>query len=236
MSTRLRLAATIAVAIGMVQVAAVVPAAAVEPAHAEFAIRWYARDGGPATAEAAMALLDVRARNARHFQVDYYDLPLTLAAPPGFAAILRRREIDGGGKHAELTFKLRGDRTLAQWACPWRNADSTKAEVDFTFGAAGSVGRAYSYSCSRGDADTAAAALSATRKACSAMVRRWESGQLKVEEWQLPGGALMIEVSGNGRNAAKAVEKFRRRVAAPLLAAGAIPSTSSKTEIGGRCE
>ena len=55
------------------------------------------------------------------------------------------------------------------------------------------------------------------------------------KEWQLPGDILMIEVSGTGRNTNKALENFRRQVAVPLLAAGAVPSPSSKTDLGSLC-
>jgi len=57
-----------------------------------------------------------------------------------------------------------------------------------------------------------------------------------VEEWRLPGDRLMIEVSGTGANTAEAEEQFRKRVVAPLLAAGIRPSGDSKTELGSRCE
>ncbi len=62
------------------------------------------------------------------------------------------------------------------------------------------------------------------------------SGKTKVEEWQLPGNVLMIEVSGSDTNTRDAMERFRTRVAVPLLAAGIVPSVNSKTELGSRCQ
>jgi hypothetical protein len=209
-------------------------AATAEPVGAEYAIRWNARDGGPQSGNAALALLQARARRTSSFSIDYYDLPPAAVAPPGFATILRRRVADSGD--AELTWKLRADHALADWTCPLLDAVQTKAEVDVTFGGAGAVTRVYSYSCTSGHPDLAASRLSARLKACSASVKRWNAGSLKVEEWRLPGDVLMLEVSGSGANSPAAAEQFRKRVVAPLLAAGIVPSVNSKTELGSRCQ
>ena len=64
-------------------------AAVDEPANAEYVIRWNARDGGPASINDALGILKSRATRDRKFNVDYYDLPPTLAAPPGYSVILR---------------------------------------------------------------------------------------------------------------------------------------------------
>jgi hypothetical protein len=206
-------------------------AATAEPVGAEYAIRWNARDGGPDSAEATLAVLNARTRRNSNFRIDYYDL--AQIAPPGFSTILRRRIEDAG--HAELTWKLRGDRALAEWTCPLRNSRQSKSEVDVAFGAADIVSRMYSYSCTSDNPDQAAVDLSAKRKACNVLVKRWDAGRVKVEEWRLPRNVLMIEVSGSGMNTPEAMEQFRRRVAAPLLAAGIVPSVNSKTELGSRC-
>ncbi len=68
-----------------------------------------------------------------------------------------------------------------------------------------------------------------------ANVRRWEKAGLKVEEWRLADDRLVIEVSRGGATTRRR-EAFRRKVAAPLMAAGIVPSSSSKTELGSRCE
>jgi hypothetical protein len=213
---------------------AIMPAALAAPAAAEFAIRWNARDGGPASGEAALAALGIRVPRASTFHVDYFDLPANTSVPAGFAAILRRR-VDASG-NAELTWKLRGDRALPAWTCPLRNASKSKAEVDITLGAGDAVSRSLSYSCTSEDAEAAAAELSATRKACTAVVKRWARAGLKVEEWQLPGNVRLIEVSREGADTPADVDAFRLKVATPLLVAGIVPSASSKTEFGSRCE
>ena len=209
-------------------------AATSEPAGAEFAIRWNARDGGPQTGNEVLKVLGARARRTSLFSVRYYDVPSTTTAPPGFATILRRR-VDGAGA-SELTWKLRGDHALPAWTCPFENPRQSKVEVDVTFSGLDSATRVYSYSCTSASPEAAASRLGASLKACTAAVKRWEAGRLKIEEWRLPGDVLMIEVSGNGANTGAATRQFRERVAAPLFAAGIVPSTLSKTELGSRCQ
>jgi hypothetical protein len=208
-------------------------AAAGEPTDAEYAIRWNARDGGPKSGAEVLAVLSVHARHTSDYRIDYYGLPPAATAPPGFATILRRRTENAG--RSALTWKLRGDHALAEWACPLRKSRNAKAEVDVAFGGADTVTRKYSYSCTTDSPDVAASELSAERKACTSVVRRWDAGRLKVEEWRLPGDVLMIEVSGGGTNTPAATEQFRKRVAVPLLAAGIVPLVDSKTELGSRC-
>ena len=209
-------------------------AATSEPGSAEYAIRWNARDGGPKSGDEVLMVLGAHARRTSLFNVSYYDVPSATTAPPGFATILRQR-VDGAGA-AELTWKLRGDRALAVWTCPFENSRQSKVEVDVTFTGADTVTRMYSYSCASASPETAANSLAASLKACTAAVTRWETGRLKIEEWRLPGDVLIIEVSGNDANTRVAMEHFRKRVAAPLFAAGIVPSTLSKTELGSRCQ
>ena len=205
-----------------------------EPAGAEYAIRWNARDGGPKTGDEVLAVLNLRAKGTHGFRITYYDFPSSTKTPPGFSTILRRRMDAAGG--VELTWKLRGDHAIAEWSCPLENSRHAKAEVDVTFGGLEKIDRMYSYSCASASPESAASALAAIPKACTAAVARWEAGPLKVEEWRLARDVLIIEVSGNGANGAEGVERFRRRVVAPLVAAGIVPSALSKTELGSHCE
>jgi len=208
-------------------------AATSEPTDAEFAIRWNARDGGPKTADEVLVVLKARTRRTSLFEITYYDVRSPATVPPGFATILRRRTDSTGD--TELTWKLRGDRALAGWTCPFAKPRRSKSEVDVTFSGVHTVTRAYSYSCTNTSTEIAVSSLAATPRACTAVVKRWEAGPLKIEEWRLPGDVLMIEVSGNGANTPDAMEHFRRRAAAPLFAAGIVPSPQSKTELGSRC-
>lgn len=209
-------------------------AASGEPAAAEYAIRWHARDGGPASVNDTLGLLKSRATRERQFNVEYYDLPAALKAPPGYSMILRRRVENGVAP--ELTWKLRGETALADWKCPLRNAKESKAEVDVAFHGVDNVTRSFSYSCTSDDADAAAAELSAKIKACNTTVTRRVAGNLKIEEWRLPGDVVVIEVSRGGENSPGAMEQFRKNIVAPLIAAGAVPSAASKTDLGSRCK
>ena len=212
----------------------IVPAETPSPAAgAEYAIRWNPRDGGPATADEALGVLKLHAKHTDRFSVDYYELPPATTAPAGFSTILRRR-VDAAG-HATATWKLRGDRALAEWTCPLRDARQAKAEVDVAFGSMDAVTRRYSYSCTSDKPDLAESLLSARAHGCPAAVTRKDAGRVSVEEWQLAGGAVLLEVSGGGADTADALEQFRRQVAMPLLAAGIRPAQESKTEQGSRC-
>ena len=209
-------------------------AAPTEPMGAEYAIRWNARDGGPKTGDAALTALKVRAQRTSLLNVSYYDPPPPPTAPPGFATILRRRV--EGDRDPEFTWKLRGDRALAGWTCPLENARQSKMEVDVTFSAADIATRTYSYSCTSMGPHNGGPGLDTGHKSCAAIVKRWEAGRLNVEEWRLPGDVVIIEVSGKGADTSDALEDFRRRVAAPLFAAGVVPSAQSKTDLSTRCQ
>ena len=222
------------VAISLALCGTTTSAALPEPTGAEYAIRWNAREGGPKTGVEVLAALNIRVKGTQSFRVTYYDFPSSAKSPQGFSTILRRR-IDADGS-MELTWKLRGAHALAEWTCPLESPRHAKAEVDVAFTGSNTVDRMYSYSCSSGSPESAASKLAAIPKACTATVARWEAGPLKVEEWRLARDILIIEVSGNGANTPKGIERFRRRVLAPLLAAGIVPSVLSKTELGSHCE
>jgi hypothetical protein len=222
--------------IGAVAAAApcIVPADTPPPAaSAEYAIRWKPREGGPATADETLTALKLRAKHTDRFSVDYYELPPATTAPAGFSTILRRR-VDAAGR-ATATWKLRGDRALAEWTCPLRDARQAKAEVDVAFGSVDAIVRRYSYSCTSDNPDLAASLLSARAHGCPAAVTRKDAGRWRVEEWRLAGGAVLLEVSGGGADTADTLEQFRRQVAMPLLAAGIRPAQESKTEQFGLC-
>jgi hypothetical protein len=214
--------------------ACVAPAATLPTvAGAEYAIRWNPRDGGPATAAETLALLGLRAKHSARFSVDYYDLPPAATAPPGFATILRQR-VDAAG-HAAVTWKLRGDQALSRWVCPLRDARDVKAEVDVGFDGVDTVTRRYSYSCTSDDLDAASSLLFARANGCPAAVTRKDAARVRVEEWRLPGGAVLLEVSGSGADTSAALARFRLQVVVPLLAAGIRPSPASKTDQVSRC-
>jgi hypothetical protein len=66
-------------------------------------------------------------------------------------------------------------------------------------------------------------------------VTRKDAGRWRVEQWQLAGGAVLLEVSGGSTDTEDALDQFRSQVAKPLLAADIRPARESMTGQGSRC-
>jgi len=215
--------------------------AAAATLDAEHAVRWDPRQGGPATPQDALRELHRKAGKPQHFEVQYFDFTPPADTPAGFDPILRKR-ISGG--EAELTFKLRGDAplpaqpTLKQWACPLGATKDRKDEVDITLLGAGRVLTAHSRSCSIESRDLALqppAALQARPKGCGSTMTRLSAGKLKVEQWQLADGTVLIEASRPGKHTPASLQAFEREVLKPLLALKVQPLQRSKSALGGEC-
>jgi len=216
------------------------------PAHAaapdaEFAVRWDPRQGGPATPADALRELRLKASAPRYFEVQYFDFSVPAGLPAGFDPILRKR-LSGG--EAELTFKLRGHAPLPaqpplkHWDCPLGPTQECKDEADITFVEAGRTITAYSRSCSleSRQADIEApAALRARPKGCGSTMTRLRSGKLKVEEWKMADGSVLLEASRPGKHTEASMRSFERQVLQPLLALKVQPLERSKSAIGGDC-
>ena len=162
-------------------------AAPSEPALAEYAVRWNAAEGGPATAQQAMALLKMKKSRTSAFRVEYFDVPATAATPAGFSVLLRRRTTAPG--QGDLTWKLRGDHALQDWACPLKNAGQSKAELDVAFAGKEVVDRAYSYSCTSAKSLDPRPGIAATVRPCIADVRRWRRPASKSKSGASRGNA-----------------------------------------------
>jgi hypothetical protein len=211
------------------------PLVAQQPADAEYAMRWDIKEGGPQTAEAVLKALKLNAKDPDQYEIQYFDFIPPGSAPDGFDPILRRRQ--SGNKH-ELTFKYRGDQALPSLTCPISDKpDEEKREVDVSVLADGEVKRSYSYSCtlkSKKGPVQPPQELEAQAKNCTNQMTRYKAGDLKIEEWRLPGGETLIEVSHNGSDIEKDLESFQK-IVDKLLKAGAKPSDRSKTELGSNC-
>jgi hypothetical protein len=219
--------------------AAGLPCAAAQ--DAEFAVRWDPRQGGPATPQDALRELRLKASAPSHFEILYFGFEPPAGLPAGFDAILRKR-LSGG--EAELTFKLRGgtplpaEPTLKQWACPLGPAKDRKDEADVTFVDAGRTITTYSRSCgieSRGADIQPPAVLQARPKGCGSTMTRLRSGNLKIEEWKMADGSVLLEASRPGKHDAASMRDFERQVLEPLLAMKVQPLERSKSAIGGDC-
>lgn len=208
---------------------------------AEYSIRWDPTQGGPASAEAVLQLLGLKAGERSRFEVQYFDIANPADAPPGFGAIMRKRTV---GSTAQLTYKLRGSTpfpagsTLKHWHCPLPAPTRRKEETDLSFLGAEQVSTAYSRSCSHSSKQldiAVPAALQPQPNRCKSSMTRIESGKLKVEEWMLPDANRLVEVSSIGRDNTLDRNAFRDRVVRPLLAAGVQPLQRSKSALSGDC-
>jgi hypothetical protein len=208
---------------------------------AEFAVRWDPKQGGPATPHDALRELRMNIGKPQRFEVQYFEFTPPAGLPVGFDPILRKRIKDG---EAEITFKLRGDAplpahpTLKQWVCPLGATKDRKDEVDLTLLGAGRALTAHSRSCSIESRDLALqppAALQPRPKGCGSTMTRLTSGKLKVEQWELADGTVLIEASRPGKHTPASLRTFEREVLKPLLALKVQPLERSKSAIGGEC-
>lgn len=221
-------------------------AAALLPTHAaaqdaEFAVRWDPRQGGPATPADALRELRLQASAPSDFDVQYFEFSAPAGVPAGFDPILRKR-LTGG--NAELTFKLRGQAplpaqpALKHWHCPLGPTPQRKDEADITFVAAGRNLTAYWRSCSVESRDgdvQPPAALQARPKGCGSKMTRLRSGKLKVEQWKMAEGSVLLEASRPGKHDPASMRAFEREVLQPLLALKVQPLERSKSALGGDC-
>lgn len=208
---------------------------------AEFAVRWDPRQGGPPTPTDVLRELRLKASAPSHFEVQYFEFSPPAGLPAGFDPILRKRL--SGGK-AELSFKLRGPAplpvrpTLKHWDCPLGPTQERKDEADITFVQAGRTITAYSRSCSvesrQADIEPPAA-LQARPKGCGSTMTRLRSGKLKVEQWKMADGSMLLEASRPGQHDPASMRSFERQVLQPLLALKVQPLQRSKSALGGDC-
>ncbi len=208
---------------------------------AEFAVRWDPRQGGPATPEQTLRALRLGVDARSTFDVQYFDFTPPAGLPPGVTPILRRR---ASGSHHELSFKLRGAQplpdppSLKEWPCPLGATKDRKDEVDVSFLADGRSVIAYSRSCdsnAEGGAVPIPSALQARPRGCRHAMTRLRSGKLKIEEWRLADGSVLLEASRPAPYHAKSSRAFEHDVLKPLLALNIQPLERSKSAIGGDC-
>ena len=224
--------------------AAVFAASAAEPLQAEFAIRWDVAAGGPSSAAKAAAKLGLKGNDEDRFEVRYPAVGAPPNLPPGFAAVMRERH-STNKKKFELTYKQRGQSplpptpSLAEWACPAGATDEKKDELDVSFHGLSDVARKYSRSCTVESTNTPPVippALKATPAGCKSTMTRLKFGAVSVEEWRLPGGRTIVEVSQSGQDTAADFAKFRDGFVKPLVETHKIgPLKASMTELGSAC-
>ena len=197
---------------------------------AEYAIRWDVREGGPATAVELLQWLGKSAKSPERYTVRYYDLPRPLSAPEGAGVILRQRAKQGGKTQIRLKYRL--EKPLSSgWECPSDDFEKS-SELDVTWLELGQK-VSYSYACTLKE-ETPPPALKATPKSCLAQMTRYEADGFKIEEWLLPDGQRLLEISRNAEDSVSKRQSFQSLVD-QLMARGVRPADRSKTELGSDC-
>jgi hypothetical protein len=186
-----------------------------EPKEAEFAIRWAPADGGPQTPAEVLMLLGTPDAQPVNYEVRYFDEPGALAVPESTEVIIRLRSMHDGKSEVRLKY-----RRAAPWPAGWKCPAAKQV-------------RTYTYSCTI-DLAEPPPALHAVAKACSAFMVRYEAKRARLEEWVLPGGQVVLEVSHAADNTAAELAKFKV-IADTLVAHRANPSALSKTKLASDC-
>jgi hypothetical protein len=197
----------------------------------EYAIRWDSREGGPGTAIDVLQWLGTSSKSAERYTVRYYDLPRPPSAPEGAAVILRQRAKQGGKTQIRLKYRLDKPLTV-DWACPSDDYEKS-SEVDVAWLEHGQK-VSYSYACTLSEEEAPPAALKATPKPCVAEMTRYKADGFKIEEWLLPDGQRLLEISRNAEDSVSKRQSFQVLVD-QLIARGVSPADRSKTELGSDC-
>ena len=213
--------------------ASIAPASALateDLTEAEYAIRWDSREGGPGTAMDVLQWLGKSSKSPERYTVRYYDLPRPPSAPESAGTILRQRAKQGGKTQIRLKYRL--EKPLnSGWECPSDDFEKS-SELDVTWLELGQK-VSYSYVCTMKE-DTPPAALKATPKPCVAEMTRYEADGFKIEEWLLPDGQRLLEISRNAEDSVSKRQSFQVLVD-QLMARGVRPADRSKTELGSDC-
>ena len=212
---------------------------------AEFAIRWNPSIGKaetiPKTANEVINLLTLPPAEIEEYEVTYFSIAAPSDVPKGYSVIARQRI---KGEKTQLMIKYRGDSPLPDtysfdtWQCPLGTSAETKYEVDISFLLEEKTKRTYSLSCSLKSKEKIAfpSNLNAKQIGCGSKMVRYESKDLKIEEWTFyPNEEKIIEVSTSGQDNNNDFEEFKTKVASKLISSGIQPLESSKSVTGTEC-
>lgn len=215
-------------------------------ADAEYALRWVAAAGGPATAVDVAKLLGLSKTAATDFRVSYHMVERPSDAPAGFEPILRVRSriSKSGERRTETTFKYRGGASPPQvalhaWKCPLKQEEKRKDELDVSVVSTTQANRKFSRSCTAKGllTEVVAKELKTKPRSCVNDVTQVEAKgalELDIEEWRVKGG-VVLEVSAKGEATELALQDYIKQVVTPLVKAGVTPIDRSMTEIGSQC-
>ena len=220
----------------------------------EYAVRWDPGKSAPRTASEAAIKFGVHDDKPKAFQVKYLDVRQPGDLPGPEVHVIARERTDDDGP--EAMYKVRGPNAgdtpavLAKWKCPLKGKQETKKEVDVswvtdeTTRATPPVKReAYSFSCSVEGAASGAfpQALAMSPRPCVNKVSRLKQEDKakqtawKIEEWQLPAGGRIIELSYSVPIGSPEHEAAFQAKVDVLVKGGAILLPASKTTLGSTC-
>lgn len=219
---------------------------------AEYAVHWNPADGGPVSLEAVRDLLKLEKVKTTSFQVRVFSVKRPVVLPGEVQIIARERTSEGG---TESSYKLRADVPLqvlvpeVGLGCPFKSANWDH-EIDVIWGPSTDTPASaplpnplpirikFSRTCSV-DMPLLKAlpgSYAAKEPDCISSVIRHKGAtkgkEIKVEQWKFAGGATLLELSMKVEaDSVAARDDFYVNVIAPLIAAKAHPSASTKTEL-----
>lgn len=223
--------------------AAAAPTTAPASINAEYAIRWLPKEGGPQKVDDVLKALALVVDDTDKYEIQYYNITAPASAPDGATAILRQRK-KGKDKY-DLRFKYRGSAPFpalpdGTWECPLKDAKKEPDQVDFSFTGAEEPKTTHSRACTvqtEKNPPPIPETLKAVPLGCVSKMIRRKAGKTKVEEWSLPNGDILIEVSRTeeqGTNATR--DAFKKEVVDVLLDLKVKAVDRSKTEAGSSCQ
>lgn len=223
--------------------------------NAEYAVHWNPAEGGPASLDAVKDLLALKKVKTKSFEVKVFSVKQPIVLPLEVQIIARERTSEDG---VESSYKLRADVPLdllvpaVGLVCPFPSA-TWDLESDVIWGPSMDVPASapmpdplptrikFSRTCSVDVSLRKAlpASYEAREPDCTSSVVRYKGmtkgKEIKIEQWKLAGDGKLLEVSMKvAEDSVARRDDFNASVVAPLIAARARPSASSKTELS-RC-
>ena len=209
-------------------------AAPAEPALAEYAIRWNAAEGGPGTAQQVIALLGMKKPQTSAYRVEYYDVPAG-GDTRGFLGVVAKAHGRFGPGRPDLETPRRS--RAAGLGVPAQGCTATQGRGRRRLrGQGGGRSRVFVQLHERQVARPAARHRRAPSGRASRTCDAGRRPASKSKSGASRGNAWSSKYRAAAPTTPAPPTRSGAQVAAPLIAAGIVPSAQSKTELGSRCE
>jgi hypothetical protein len=204
-------------------------ALAISPRKVEYAFRWNPAQGGPKNVSEVASLSGENFETPESYTVRYYQVE----QKGNVRTFLRERtRADLENEAPEFRLKFRSDSPFPDSAtCPFSMKFSY--ETDGTFITPDSMMTLYSLSCT-GEGVVWAQKLHGKAFPCASEMIRYEGKNFRLEQWTLPAGDTLFEISRKQKIGKEVNPAFEKALQA-MWKAGARPDASSKSELGSRC-